>query len=65
MLGEARKAHIIYRSDSIHRRHRANFQKFYLLESLAKASTYISGLHGKSTLFYDWYSIPACAVHAF
>jgi hypothetical protein len=64
MLGEASSAQVIYRSDIVHPRHQANFRVFDPLDFLAEVSAHIPDAHEKTTLFYGWYSNPACAVHA-
>jgi len=63
MLGKAGRAQVIYRSDSVHPRHQANFRVFDPLDFLAEVSAHIPDAHEKTTLFYGWYSNPACAVH--
>ncbi len=56
MLGETGKDRIIYRSDAVHPRHRANFRVFAPLHFLAEVSAHIPDAHEKTTLFYGWYS---------
>jgi len=56
MLGEAGRAQVIYRSDSVHPRHQANFRVFDPLDFLAEVSAQIPDPHEKTTLFYGWYS---------
>jgi hypothetical protein len=56
MLGETGKDRIIYRSDAVHPRHRANFRVFAPLDFLAEVSAHLPDAHEKTTLFYGWYS---------
>jgi hypothetical protein len=56
MVGEARSAKVIYRSEAIHPRHHANFRVFHPLDFLAEVSAHIPDAHEKTTLFYGWYS---------
>jgi hypothetical protein len=52
MLGEASSAQIIYRSDTVHPRHQANFRVFDPLDFLAEVSAHIPDPHEKTTLFH-------------
>ena len=56
MLGEAGTARVIYRSDTVHPRHQANFRVFDPVDFLAEVSAHIPDAHEKTTLFYGWYS---------
>jgi hypothetical protein len=56
MLGEASRAQVIYRSDSVHPRHQANFRVFDPVDFLAEVSAHIPDAQEKTTLFYGWYS---------
>jgi hypothetical protein len=56
MLGEADRDQIIYRSETVHPRHQANFRVFESLDFLAEVSAHIPDAHEKTTLFYGWYS---------
>ncbi len=56
MVGEARSAKVIYRSEAIHPRHHANFRIFDPLDFLAAVSPHIPDAHEKTTLFSGGYS---------
>jgi hypothetical protein len=56
MLGHPDGNQAIYRSDTVHPRHQANFRVFDPLDFLAEVSAHIPDTHEKTTLFYGWYS---------
>jgi hypothetical protein len=47
---------IIYRANTIHPRHQANFRVFTPPDFLAELSAHIPDPHEKTTLYYGWYS---------
>lgn len=56
MLGEARHAGVIYRSNAVHPRHQANLRVFAPLDLQAEVSAHIPDPHEKTTLFHGWFS---------